>query len=175
MKTAKKSPIDWDKARVEYEVNGDSYATLGLRYGRSKAAMSKHGRAAGWLQDAEAAIRRQLAERVALGAKVTAGNPEKREAAIENAVEKRLGIVEQHQTEWLAIRSQVRTALNDANADDWEKRSRAAVTLKNMRLASQALTLAHAGERRAHGIKEDAPGPGDGVLRLVQVEDPYAE
>jgi hypothetical protein len=175
MSNTQKPPVDWEKARVEYEVAGDSYTTLGLRYGRSTAAMSKHGRANGWVQDAPAAVRRRLADRMALGGKVVDNNPEKREAAIEKAVDARAKLLGEHQTEWRAIRAAVRQALNDANSEDWNERSKATALLKNMRLASQALALTHIGERRAHGIKDDDKGPGDGVYRLVQVEDPYAE
>jgi len=175
MNEASKPRIDWEKARVDYEVGGLSYGQLAARYGLSKAAFSKHGRKNGWVQDAGPAVRRQLAERMALGGKVADINPEKREAAIASAVSDRVELLKEHQTEWRAIRAAVRQALNDANSDDWNLRSKATATLKNMRLASQALALTHIGERRAHGIKDDDKAPGDGVYRLVQVEDPYAE
>jgi hypothetical protein len=162
--------VDWAKARAEYEA-GDSYAMLGARWGRSKAAFSKRGRAEGWVQDAEPAIRRQVAERVALGGKVTTGDPDQREQAIEKAVDVRVGVVKRHQEEWNVIRGMVYAGLKELRSKDASVRAAGGAVLKDVRQAAQALSLAQSGERRAYNISDKtSQNPDDNIVEFVWVD-----
>jgi hypothetical protein len=174
---AKKTPVDWEKARVEYEVAGDSYQVLGLRYGRSTAAMSKHGRRNGWVQNAEAAIRAGVSERTAGIGKVAAGNPEKREKAIDEAVDRRVAVIERHQTEWQAVRAMVYGALKHGQAQhadgkpDNDVRAAARQELRDAKTAATALSLVQMGERRAFNITQDTGLPGDNDVAFVWTDE----
>lgn len=167
--------VDWIKCRAEYEA-GETYSVLGMRYKRSKAAISKRGRAEGWVQDAEPAIRRQLSDRLAGIGKVASGNPEAREAAIAGTVDARLAVLTQHQREWIIARGVLLDALNASRSKSEAVRIEADKRLKSVTLAMQAMTLLQAGERRAHNLTNDPPAdPASKRITLVLAADPYAE
>jgi hypothetical protein len=170
MATPDRNPIDWLRVRAEYEA-GESYAALAGRYGCTRQAMSKRGRKDGWQQDAVAAVQRQVAEQLVVGRVAVVNHTERREAAIEAAVDIRVSVIKRHRDELQAVRALIYDGMNLLRSDAAEKRTLAASKLKDARLAAHALAIVQDRERRAYGIPDkEPPGPEDNTVRFVWVD-----
>ena len=77
---------DWETIRAEYEV-GASQSDLARRHGVSRAAIQKHIRAEGWMQDVSGAINRMAEAKVA--GVVAGSNPKKKAAALDRAADRK--------------------------------------------------------------------------------------
>jgi hypothetical protein len=94
------TPEEWERAKVEYEVNGTSFSALGKAFGVNHAAVLRRARAEGWEQGKITPLVERKASVVREMAKVTAEShnlPVTYQEAVERAVRAQV-----EEEEWMA-------------------------------------------------------------------------
>ena len=132
---------DWETIRAEYEV-GASQSDLARRHGVSRAAIQKHIRAEGWMQDVSGAINRMAEAKVA--GVVAGSNPKKKAAALDRAADRKAEKIREQREVWDGLNRDIRESMQ---AGDFER-------LKCLKICSEALRNVQECERKAWGIVE---------------------
>lgn len=136
---------DWETIRAEYEA-GASQSALARRYGLSRAAIQKHIKAEGWMQEVAETINRLTEAKVA---GVVAGcNSQKKAEALDRAAEARADVIRRHKAEWEQHKAIMDDALKNS---DFERAKLAKITAETIRIRQD-------GERRAWGIQDRSEG-----------------
>lgn len=137
---------DWETIRAEYEA-GSSMGELSRLNGVSKAAISKHARAEGWIQDVSGAVNRLTAAKV--NGIVNAVNPQKKAEAIDRAAEQKAAVIRRHKEEWDRHKAIMDAALAEGDFD----------RAKLAKITAETINIRQAGERKAWGIVESDVRP----------------
>lgn len=132
---------DWETIRAEYEV-GASQSDLARRHGVSRAAIQKHIRAEGWMQDVSGAINRMAEAKVA--GVVAGSNQKKKAAALDRAADRKAEKIREQREVWDGLNRDIRESMQ---AGDFER-------LKCLKIGSEALRNVQECERKAWGIVE---------------------
>jgi len=139
----------WQDARLYYEAGANQQATAD-KFGVSRKAIQKKIESEGWTQDLEQAIRRKVAEKVALMSH--SATTEQTVAAIDAEAERRVAVNKRHEQLW----AQATTLHQDAvgkKGEDGKLHPDPALQ-RAAKLNADTVAIIVAGERKVYRLEE---------------------
>ncbi|MCD8107835.1 MAG: hypothetical protein LUE20_07730 [Oscillospiraceae bacterium] len=147
-----KSNVPWDEVKLAYET-GFPIKKLAEKYTISESTIKSKAKLNGWSIDAATAVSK-IAEARLAGLSTPEETVEKQQAAIDEAVDERVKIVERHRKEWADYTDYL---YNAKEREDIQE-------LRKAKLYGESLKIKQAGERTAWNM--DA---GNGLQGDIQI------
>lgn len=152
-------PNSWLELKRRFE-RGEPIKALAREFGVAPARIRYKARAGAWIQSPEPEIRQRVDAKLS-GVDPSEGNPEKKDAALDEEAERRARIIRDHRERWGVCRK----LFDEALEKRLDKAGKVADTkpafeaMKLAKIASEAVRILQWGERIAYSIDraDDAP------------------